>query len=148
MAEQARAPILIDFDKNLTATDPTISIQRMNDGWDFDRLNAMIASKIEENFSLDYKAAGAIDDKKKNEITKDVSAMANSSGGTIIYGIAEYKDEARCHLPEKIDPVIRIDFSKEWLGTRKPITSIILAELPNKSSVKGATQQLPSVTIC
>lgn len=66
---------------------------------------------------MDYKAAGAIGmaDGKKTEITKDVSAMANSGGGSIIYGMAEYQDDARRHLPEKIDPVSRSQFSKEWL---------------------------------
>jgi hypothetical protein len=85
--------------------------------WNASRLDAMISSKIEENFSLDYKAAGAIGDseKTKREITKDVSAMANSSGGTIIYGVAEYADDARRHLPEMIDPISRLQFSKEWL---------------------------------
>jgi len=74
-------------------------------------------TKIEENLSLDYKSASALGftDKSKREITKDVSAMANSNGGTIIYGIAEYKDEAKRHLPERIDPISRSQFSKEWL---------------------------------
>lgn len=89
----------------------------MNDTWNIAQLDSMITSKIEENLSLDYKAAGAIDvaDKKKMEITKDVCAMANSSGGTIIYGMAEYQDDARRHLPEKVDPIKRSQYSKEWL---------------------------------
>jgi hypothetical protein len=93
----------------------------MNEIWDTDRLKTLISSRIEESFSLEYKAARALDpsDKKKRdvktEITKDVSAMANSSGGTIIYGMAEYGDVARCHLAEKIDPIDRTQFPKEWL---------------------------------
>jgi hypothetical protein len=93
----------------------------MNETWDFARLNLLISSKIEENHSLEYKAAGAfseIDKKKrdvKTEITKDISAMANSNGGTIIYGIAEYSDDVHRHLPERIDPINRSQFSKEWL---------------------------------
>ena len=81
--------------------------------WDIARLNTMISSKIEESNSLDYKAAGAFfdGDKKKRdvrtEITKDISSMANSNGGTIIYGIAEYSEQAKRHLPEKIDPISR-----------------------------------------
>ena len=55
-----------------------------------------------------------IQKEKKNEIAKDVSAFANSDGGTIIYGIREYQFETR-HLPEKIDPIDRISFSKETL---------------------------------
>jgi Putative DNA-binding domain len=93
----------------------------VNAPWDIARLNLMISSKIEENASLEYKAAGAFNDtdKKKRdvrtEITKDVSAMANSSGGIIIYGMAECKDDAKRHLPERIDPITRSQFSKEWL---------------------------------
>ena len=40
-------------------------------------------NEIEENLHLDYKSAGALSkiDRKKDEITKDVSALANSDGG-------------------------------------------------------------------
>ena len=75
----------------------------MNEAWNIEKLNSLISSKIEESFSLEYKAAGAFSetDKKKRgvrtEITKDFSAMANSSGGTIVYGMAEYSDDARRH---------------------------------------------------
>ena len=60
------------------------------------------------------KCSGASDG-KKTEITKDVSAMANSAGGLIIYGIREFDDKAKRHLPEKIDPIDRTLFSREWL---------------------------------
>lgn len=93
----------------------------MPNNWDISRLNSLITSKIEEDDSLDYKAAGAFfgGDKKKRdvrtEITKDISAMANSNGGTIIYGMAEYSEHSKRHLPEKIDPIRRSQYSKEWL---------------------------------
>lgn len=85
--------------------------------WTKERLERMIADGVEENLSLDYKRADALDraDGKKSEITKDVSSFANSAGGTLIYGIAEPEDKAKRHLPERLDPVIRTDFSKEWL---------------------------------
>ena len=89
----------------------------LTDIWDEARLLQYITDGIEESLNLDYKAADALSksDGKKKEITKDVSAMANSDGGLIIYGIAEFQDVARSHLPEKLDAVNRIDFSKEWL---------------------------------
>lgn len=85
--------------------------------WDLSKLNSLIANKVEENLSLDYKAADALQltEGKKNEIGKDVSAMANAAGGVIIYGIREFPDKAIKHLPEKIDPIIRTTISKEWL---------------------------------
>jgi hypothetical protein len=83
--------------------------------WNRERLEQIISEKIEEHSQLDYKAAASLDrsDKAKAEITKDVSAFANSNGGTIIYGVAEFADKK--HLPEKVDPVDGKAFSKEWL---------------------------------
>jgi len=85
--------------------------------WTLDDLNNLISNEIEENKTLEYKSAEGLgkNDSKKNEISKDVSAFANSNGGTLIYGIKEYDDPSKSHKPERIDPVNRIDFSKEWL---------------------------------
>lgn len=85
----------------------------MRDVWDIARLNQLISSRSEESLNLEYKSSGALDDRKRHDITKDISAMANSDGGTIIYGIAE--DPANRHLPGKLDPIDRTQFSKEWL---------------------------------
>ena len=62
----------------------------MTDEWNEARLQRHIDDGIEESLNLDYKDARSIakSDSKKREITKDVSAMANSDGGIIIYGIA------------------------------------------------------------
>jgi hypothetical protein len=82
--------------------------------WTKQRLDQMIADGVEENLSLDYKSAGALsksDERKKTEITKDVSSFANSSGGVLIYGIAEFADEPR----KRLDPIKRTEISKEWL---------------------------------
>jgi hypothetical protein len=85
--------------------------------WTESRLQNFITSEIEESLTLEYKAAEALDrvDAKKKEITKDVSAMANSAGGILIYGIAESSEENRRHLPEKITPVDRRLFPREWV---------------------------------
>ena len=85
--------------------------------WTKERLERMIADGVEENLSLDYKRADALakTDGNKSEITKDVSALANSAGGVLIYGIAEPNDRAKRHLPERLDPARRADVSKEWL---------------------------------
>lgn len=86
--------------------------------WTKERLEQMIADGVEESLSLDYKRAAALvktDGKEIIEITKDISAMANSAGGVLIYGIAEPADKANRHLPERLDPLRRTDVSKEWL---------------------------------
>lgn len=86
--------------------------------WTKQRLEQMIADGVEENLSLDYKRANSLsktDDRKKIEVTKDISSFANSGGGAVIYGIAEFADEPRKHLPERLDPIQRSEISKEWL---------------------------------
>jgi len=85
--------------------------------WNLDRLQQLIRDNVEENLSLEYKSAQALgkSDAKKAEIVKDVSAFANSSGGVLIYGIAEFQQRENRHRPEKIDPVNREEYSKEWI---------------------------------
>lgn len=89
----------------------------MTEEWTLARIQQMIADGIEEGRTLDYKSADALKktDGKKNEISKDVSAFANAGGGTIIYGIKEFDQPTKRHLPEKLDPINRDDISKEWL---------------------------------
>lgn len=132
-----------------------MALKPTNHTWDIAQLDSMITSKFEENFSLDYKAAGAIGmaDKKKTEITKDVSAMANASGGTIIYGMSEYQDHARRHLPEKVDPVSRSLFSKEWLehviSNIKPrieLIKIFPVEIPTNPDHVVYVVEIPKAT--
>ena len=85
--------------------------------WDQAAIQSYIDSGIEESLTIEYKAAGALGTKpsEKKEIAKDVSAMANSAGGIIIYGVWEHQEEEKKHLPEKLDPIDRTQFSKEWL---------------------------------
>lgn len=80
--------------------------------YSLDDIEYLINNEVEENIHLDYKAAGALakEDKKRSEITKDVSAFANSDGGIIVYGIAE-----RDHRPQEISPIDGRIYTKEWL---------------------------------
>jgi predicted HTH transcriptional regulator len=80
-------------------------------------IQQMIDNEIEESLTIEYKAAKSLGrkDSEKLEIMKDVSAMANSAGGRIYYGVAEYDEPEKKHLPEKIDPIDRTQFSREWL---------------------------------
>jgi hypothetical protein len=85
--------------------------------WDLATVQSYINNGVEESLNLDYKAADALQktDGKKKEISKDVSAMANSAGGIIMYGIKEFQQTGKEHLPELIDSIKRTDISKEWL---------------------------------
>jgi len=77
----------------------------------------LILNQVEENIHLDYKAADALQktDGKKKEISKDISAFANSDGGIVVYGVKEFTDPTKKYLPEKTDPIDRNLISKEWL---------------------------------
>lgn len=77
-----------------------------------DTIKYLIENEVEENVHLDYKAGPALqsNDKGKNEITKDVSAFANSDGGIIIYGLSESQ-----HKPSEFSPVNGLQFTKERL---------------------------------
>lgn len=91
--------------------------------WTEDDLLLLISDSVEEGPDLEYKRCAALkkDDPKRREISKDVSAMANSAGGTIIYGMVEKKN-LPTGLDIGFDPT---DITKEWLehvilGTIRP----------------------------
>lgn len=59
-------------------------------------IDDLIKNQAEESLMLEFKSADSIDfsdaklaDGRKTELSRDVSAMANSNGGIIIYGIKE-----------------------------------------------------------
>jgi len=61
----------------------------MPKNWTEAKIQNFIKSEIEESLTLEYKSGEALEktEHKKREITKDVSAMANSAGGLLIYGL-------------------------------------------------------------
>src|SRR5271166_5770085 len=83
--------------------------------WDESAVMACISGQVKESLSLDYKRCDALnvsDDKARTEISKDVSAFANSAGGTLIYGVVEDSN----HLPEKLDVGYDLHIvTREWL---------------------------------
>ncbi|MGU3374709.1 AlbA family DNA-binding domain-containing protein [Chryseobacterium sp. M5A1_1a] len=80
--------------------------------YDFAFIESLINNEIEESINIDFKSADALDkvDKKKTEISKDVSAFANSNGGIIIYGLNESN-----HKASSISYIDGNIFTKEWL---------------------------------
>lgn len=82
--------------------------------WNKERLEALISDRVPESVNLDYKASAALaaSDGKKKELSRDISAFANSEGGTLIYGVTEND----LHLPESIDGGVDPSvISAEWL---------------------------------
>lgn len=100
----------------------------MPEAWTLDRIRGMIAERVPEDLHLDYKAAAALskEEKKRIEISKDVSAFANADGGVIIYGVGE--DAVDDSLPGEIVPVDSKDFTAEWL--EQIVTSRIQPRIP------------------
>jgi hypothetical protein len=80
-------------------------------------IHALIRSRTEESLTLEYKAAGALALTAKrdfrDEISKDVSSMANSAGGRIIYGVSA--DPINSWFPGELDPVERSSITIESL---------------------------------
>src|ERR1700730_5417427 len=90
--------------------------------WTEADLQALVDDKVQEDLHLDYKRSAALakTDPCRTELSKDVSAFANSDGGLIIYGIAEGKDNYPAEIDEGIDAIV---LNREWL--EQTVTSYI-----------------------
>jgi len=93
-------------------------------------LQQCIDNQYQESLHLEYKESRSLSTTK--EISKDVSAFANSDGGLIIYGIREQD-----HLPIAIDEGIdQSNFSKERLediitsNIAPKIEELIISRIP------------------
>jgi Putative DNA-binding domain len=78
-------------------------------------LQRLVDEGLEESLTLDYKASPSLsrDGKNPEELCKDVSALANSAGGQLIYGIEEDKSAGK---PSKVDDgVVDPKITKEWI---------------------------------
>lgn len=89
-------------------------------------LDYLIRSQAEESIHMEFKSGDALGrtDSKKSEIAKDISAMANSDGGIIIYGLSEEN-----HIASHFTFVDGDKFSKEWL--EQVINSKIKRRIPD-----------------
>lgn len=81
--------------------------------WTEADLLALIANRVQESLQLEYKKSTSLvnEKQKRGELSKDVSAFANSAGGVIVYGMAEDKN-----FPTQIDGGYDpAEISKEWI---------------------------------
>ena len=78
----------------------------------YEDVEQLVGSSVPEDLHLEYKSGHPNNrDKFKNDIAQDISAFANSDGGTLIVGVAE-KDGK----PVQVDGVDEMCFSRESLG--------------------------------
>lgn len=82
------------------------------DTYNLDFLQSLIDNEIEESIHIEFKRAESLSkkDAAKKEISKDVSAFANSNGGIIVYGIEE-----KNHKASDFSFTDGTVFTKEWL---------------------------------
>jgi hypothetical protein len=112
--------------------------------WDEAYLLELIRVGQQESLTLDYKASAGLakTDKCRSDLSKDVSAFANSAGGFLVYGMLENK-----HVPTAIDVgVDRNVITKEWLesvikSVIQPVVDDLVIkqiDLPSKGANKVA----------
>jgi hypothetical protein len=78
-------------------------------------LQQLVDEGLEESLTLDYKASPALtrDGKGPDEMCKDVTALANSAGGQLVYGIEEDKGTKK---PSRVDEgVSDPKITREWI---------------------------------
>jgi len=83
--------------------------------WEEEDIQNLITSGARESQILEFKACDALEkkDSKRRELAKDVSAFANATGGTIVYGLIE---SASRHEAERIDHGYDpADISELWI---------------------------------
>ena len=82
-------------------------------------LERLVTTGEEETLELEFKGAAALDfsdPRRKAELRKDVSAMANAAGGRIIYGIAEERRGPNRSRAARLDPVVPGQIDKETIA--------------------------------
>ncbi|WP_298443203.1 helix-turn-helix domain-containing protein [Ferrimicrobium sp.] len=85
------------------------------DSWTLQRVKDLCNDGICETVNLEFKRSDAIGatDSKRKELSKDISALANSDGGIIIYGIAEHEGT---HSAGNLDSGIdQAQIKPEWI---------------------------------
>jgi schlafen family protein len=75
-------------------------------------LERLIKDGVLESLTLDYKQSAALskEEKKRDELCKDVTAFANSAGGQLVFGIEDDK-----HVPVRLDGGAAPEITKEWI---------------------------------
>lgn len=77
----------------------------------------LVDTRAAETPSLEFKAGSALSrgGRNEDELIKDVSAMANAAGGTIIYGIAEGQAPNGESVAASVEPVTDPATTTDWI---------------------------------
>lgn len=87
--------------------------------WTEEDVLELIKHKVKENVNLDYKACKSLlvngkpkdIEKSKFDLSKDVSAFANSDGGILVYGVKE-EGNVPLEIDDGYDP---LEVTREWI---------------------------------
>jgi hypothetical protein len=124
----------------------------MKEPWDWEEadIENLISEHVQESLSLDYKRCASLDKKdakSKHDLSKDVSAFANSAGGTLVYGIEEDNN-----LPKRIDTGFDPnDVTREWIeqvinsSIQRKIEGIKIKQIELKRSNPGKVIYIVSI---
>jgi hypothetical protein len=102
--------------------------------WDKARLMSLVDNSVPEDRSLDYKSALVLtDDDKKRDFIKDVTSLANSIGGSLLFGVKEEalvaKELPGIEIPNK-DHLIRHLDDLLRNGSRPSVRGITYEVIP------------------
>jgi len=114
--------------------------------WELDDLNELIATQAEESSTLEFKHGQVLEElsnrltanRRRDEISIDVSAFANRSGGVIVYGMEEEKQAP--HFAKALTPIDPAKCSKERLEQiitfriKPPIQNVVIRPIKILSS--------------
>ncbi|MDN7745915.1 ATP-binding protein [Burkholderia multivorans] len=81
-----------------------------------DQIEALLGT--EEGISMEFKSGLTLNDLNngtRSELVKDVTALANAAGGTIIYGIAEQRTADGRSVADRLDPVVNQRITEDQL---------------------------------
>lgn len=118
--------------------------------WTRNDLEQLIADDVRESLTLDYKSSPSLgrESKQRNELSKDVSAFANSAGGIIVYGIVE-KGQKADRIDEGCDDA---KISREWLEQtigsliQPRIQGLVIRQIPLDSGRSAYAISIPQAT--
>src|ERR1700752_3772232 len=107
-------------------------IEKDIDEIDENDLQRLQMNGVSESQSLEYKQAlpGGTDQEKK-EFLADISSFANTSGGDLVFGIVELRENGKSTgLPERIEGLANVNPDADGLRLESAIRDGIAPKLP------------------